>query len=367
MTSGLYEKVSADTSAAWRSAGFGGWLAALWAFAALMVAWHFTSVVGDGRGLETMFETPGNAAIMRVVLWLKVWLWAPFLILAPLSHRLMRAVTLVMLLASVVGETAAVVYLLELSPNKVWSIAVFNALIALAFGGYLGFSKRVSLIKASSRPVDARVRRHFSLLVMVAGSVSIAIFGAAQETAVDRVSFLTAYQFIVLLTIVLTIGPWRTIRTGRTALNIHLRRDIGIWAGIAGLAHLFAGTDESMSPSYIATFVAVAGDESMIVLRQQLFTWGTIIGLVIAVFLLLPLTLSSDRSIRRVGKRWWKRLHRASYVVFILTVVHALAFQFLENRVVWLVAFIMAAAVWVAAVQAVAFVAVRRKRRSRQH
>jgi len=366
MTSGLNEKVSAGASRDARSTGFGGWLALLWIFAVLMVGWHFTTVIGAGRGLDLMFESPGNAAIMRAILWLKVWLWAPFLILAPLGHRLMRAVTLVMLLTSVVGETAAVVYLLDLSAGKVVAISAFNALIALLFGFYLGFSQRVATIKASRRPVDARVRRHFSLLVMIAGSTSIALFGGAQETAVDRVSILTAYQFIILLTIALTIGPWRTIRTGRTALNIHLRRDVGIWAGIAGLAHLFAGIEESMTPSYIVAFVAVAGDESMIVLRQQLFTWGTIVGLAIAVFLLLPLALSSDRSIRLFGKRWWKRLHRASYVVFILTVAHALAFQFLENRVAWLVAVILGAAVWVAAVQVVAFAAVRRKRLNRR-
>ncbi|MFQ5635290.1 MAG: ferric reductase-like transmembrane domain-containing protein [Gammaproteobacteria bacterium] len=366
MTTGRYEKVSPTPPDVRRFENFGGWLAFMWAFGCLMAVWHFTAVIGDDRGLSSMFATPDNVAIMRVVLWLKLWLWAPFLILAPLGHRLMPAVTVVTVLTGVIGEGAAVIYLLDLGPAKVLAINVFNALIAAWFCAYLLLSKRAAAVRASSRPVDERARRHFSLLVLVAGGVTIATFGAAPETATDRVSMLTAYQFLLLLTIVLAIGPLRTLRTGRIAANLHLRRDYGIWAGITALLHLFAGTVQSMTPAYISTFVTVGGSGSAIIPRQQIFSWGAIIGLAIALLVLVLLALSNDRSIRRFGKRRWKRLHRVNYLVLALTVAHGFAFQFLEGRATWLIAFVLLTLIAVVGVQLAGIGAVLRRRRRRR-
>ena len=104
MASGRYEKVPKRARANRLPSRFGGWLAVFWSLSWLFVAWHVTSVTGGGEGLATMFESPENAAIMRAVLWLKVWLWAPFLILAPLGHRLLAAVTIVTLLIATVVE-----------------------------------------------------------------------------------------------------------------------------------------------------------------------------------------------------------------------------------------------------------------------
>jgi len=349
-----------------RNPGFGGWLALFWCIALLLVIWHITSVTGTGRGLQMMFETPENATLMRVVLWLKVWFWAPFLILAPLGHRLMPGVTIVAVLAATVGEAAFVEFALELDQAKAHSIFLFNALLAVAFCAYLLRSKRVAAIRDSTLPVDLRARHHFTLLVLVAGGVSLAIFGAAPETATDRVSMLTAYQFMFLLSVVLVLGPLRAIRSGRTTLNLYLRRDIAIWAGIAGLLHLYAGTVQSMTPLYVGRFVDLGAGEPTAALRQQLFIWGTIIGVVIAVLVLLLLGLSSDRLLHLLGKRWWKRLQRSSYVILGLTVVHALAFQFLEYRAEVFVAVFAALTAGVIMAQGVAFVTVRRKRLSRR-
>ena len=185
---------------------------------------------------------------------------------------------------------------------------------------------------------DGRVRVHLLLFGIVIGMLLVTFAAGPAEAMIDRISIVSAWQFMVLLTIVLVIGPRRAIVSGRATLNSHLRRDLAIWAGVAGLIHLVAGTGESMNPVYIATFVAPAGDTTTLALRNELFTWGTIIGLAIGVLLLMPLALSSDRALRRIGARWWKRLQRSSYVVFALTVGHALAFQYLESRSLWLVA-----------------------------
>jgi len=93
------------------------------------------------------------------------------------------------------------------------------------------------------------------------------------------------------------------------------------------------------------------------------FFWGTIIGFVILLVLLLLITLSNDRSQRKIGKRWWKRLQRCSYVIAAMTVPHALAFQYLESRSVAFVAFFGLIVIVVAGTQLTGFRIVMRKRR----
>lgn len=366
MATGVYEKASASMPADPRLAAFGGWLAVFWCFAMLLVVWYSTSATGTGTGLARMFETPENAAIMRVVLWVKVWLWAPFLIMAPLGHRLMPPATNVTLLLSAGGESYVVWRILELEASKVVGITAFNVLIVLALGAYLVFSPRARAIRKSTKPVDVRVRRHFTLLVLVAGTVSVALFGGAAATATDRVSFLTAYLFMALLAAALALGPLRTLRTGRTTVNMHLRRDVAIWSGIAALLHLFTGLGQSMNPIYVSKYIGVIQSDAADNFRQQLFSWGVVVGLVIAVLVLLLLALSNDRSLRRIGKKWWKRLHRTSYVIFALTIAHAFLFQLLEDRALWIVAGFAVAVCGVVLFQLAGFLAVRRKRRRRR-
>src|SRR5438477_69504 len=58
---------------------------------------------------------------------------------------------------------------------------------------------------------------------------------------ITRLSFATAWPGLVLLAVTLVIGPWRTLRGKAPVLSSDLRRDIGIWAGIVGVAHAIIG------------------------------------------------------------------------------------------------------------------------------
>jgi sulfoxide reductase heme-binding subunit YedZ len=130
----------------------------------------------------------------------------------------------------------------------------------------------------------------------------------------------------------LSIGPLTVRRTGAAPLNNYLRRDIGIWSGLTGLVHFFAGVDQSMKPVYLARYVETTGGMVSAELGRQLFTWGSLAGLVVFLLVLLLLGLSSDRALRRLGAKWWKRLQRSAYWAFAFTVGHGLAFQLLESR-----------------------------------
>ncbi len=179
---------------------------------------------------------------------------------------------------------------------------------------------------------NSRLRLHLSL---AAGTVLILF--AAREVGdpggvVNRVSTVSAYLFLVLLSVVMVIGPLRAMRTGRALINHTGRRDVAIWCAFIGLVHLFAGIAQSMTPAYLEVFVTGAAQPLSAILRDKLFFWSTIAGFVVGVLLIVLLALSSNWSLAVIGQRWWKRLHQLSYIVFVLTLVHGFGFQLLESR-----------------------------------
>ena len=67
-------------------------------------------------------------------------------------------------------------------------------------------------------------------------------------------------------------------------------------------------------------------------MRHDLFGIGNDSGLLASLLFLLLLAISNDLSLRRLGSRTWKSLQRWTYVAVALTLVHAVAYQFVEKR-----------------------------------
>jgi len=178
----------------------------------------------------------------------------------------------------------------------------------------------------------SRLRRHIFLAASSLAILITAWFAGAGSAALDRVSTVSAYLFLLSISLVLLIGPWRAMRTGRATTNDTLRRDVAIWSAINGLVHLIAGAMQSMTPGYLNLFITHAVNPPPAATRELLFLWSTVAGFVIGALLLILLALSSNRSLTKIGQRWWKRLHRLSYLVFLLTILHGFGFQILESR-----------------------------------
>lgn len=187
-----------------------------------------------------------------------------------------------------------------------------------------------------------RLYHHVALAGLTMLAIAAAVGASAGASARESASFATAYLCLALLTIALSIGPVLALRTGRPALNSRLRRDVGIWAGLNGLAHVWLGTLVSMNSAYVAAFVKFAPAPPSAELRNWLFSLGAVAGYVVGILLLLLLALSSDRALRRLGAPRWKRLQRASYLAFGLTALHGLAFQLIEERSAVLVLLVVA-------------------------
>jgi sulfoxide reductase heme-binding subunit YedZ len=140
-------------------------------------------------------------------------------------------------------------------------------------------------------------------------------------------SLATAYVGLTLLVAALLIGPLMILRDRRLAVSNDLRRDVGIWAGFIGFAHVAFGLQVHLGGDVVRYFAA--GGLS---LRTDLFGLANHTGLVATLMLLALVATSSDQALSLLGARRWKRMHRLSYLLFALVVGHGLIYGAVENR-----------------------------------
>src|SRR5215213_283394 len=106
-----------------------------------------------------------------------------------------------------------------------------------------------------------------------------------------RLSMATGYVSVALIAWALLIGPWR-VRRGRPApASTDLRRDVGIWGGIFGLAHVVTGLQVHFAGAFWKYFLYPDGDH-WVPLRHDLFGFSNWTGLAAALVLLLLLAIS---------------------------------------------------------------------------
>jgi len=191
-------------------------------------------------------------------------------------------------------------------------------------------------------------------------ALTVAIFvTTAYPRAVHGWSLATAYVALGLAALTLAIGPIRALRGLRVPLSIDLRRDIGIWAALVGLAHVVLGLQVHLGGDLVRYFAETSGGAAV---RFDAFGLGNYTGLAATLLLALLLALSSNRALRALGGRRWKRLHRLNYALFALVAAHGLLYQVVEDRAVGGVATLLLVVTGVMAVQAAGF---HRRRASR--
>jgi len=199
------------------------------------------------------------------------------------------------------------------------------------------------------------VRHHLGLGAASAVLVMAIALGLPSGLAVWRLSMATAYAGLVLLAATLVLGPVNVLRGRRNPVSTDLRRDIGIWAGIVGLAHVVAGFQVHLGGEIWRYFLERRDGTGPWLPRIDLFGFANDTGLLATAILVLLLGLSSDWSLRALGRRRWKALQRSNYVLLGLVAVHGLAYQRSEDRAgVYLLVLGMATTA-VVAVQAAGF------------
>ncbi len=173
-----------------------------------------------------------------------------------------------------------------------------------------------------------RITRH--ALIALANIACLALFWelfSVRRDVISRLSIATAYAALFLTAAAMSVGPWNVLRARTNPVSFDLRRDLGIWAGIMALLHTGIGLNVHLRGRPWLYFV----DEDQHV-RYDLFGIGNDSGLLAALLFLLLLAISNDLSLRRLGTRRWKSLQRWTYVAMALTLMHAVAYQFIEKR-----------------------------------
>jgi sulfoxide reductase heme-binding subunit YedZ len=170
------------------------------------------------------------------------------------------------------------------------------------------------------------LRHHLPLGLCSAAAVWLLYTSRSYSDVLTRLSFSTAWPALVLLTLTLLIGPWRTLRGKMPAVSLDLRRDAGIWAGTLGLLHTGVGQCVHLRGRPWLYYVYEKWREHPVPLRHDIFGFSNFTGLFAALILLTALATSNDASLRAMGSASWKSLQRWNYACFALATIHTFGY-----------------------------------------
>ncbi len=184
--------------------------------------------------------------------------------------------------------------------------------------------------------VSARFKtrlKHHILLILIIGVLLVAFIKSIPGDDVKYLwSMATGYVSIILLAVTLLIGPVNIYVKRLNPVSTDLRRDVGIWCGITGLAHVVIGIQVHMGNIWLYFFKAVQGEDSY-KLRNDLFGFSNYAGIVAGLLLVVLLLLSNDVSLKWLKSKRWKSIQRWNYILFGMILVHGIMYQIIEKRI----------------------------------
>jgi sulfoxide reductase heme-binding subunit YedZ len=183
----------------------------------------------------------------------------------------------------------------------------------------------------SNRVTRRLFQHHLPLFVLSMVSVWLVYWVIESEDKIFRLSMATAYPGMALLAATLLIGPFKVIRRRPNPVSNDLTRDIGIWAGIVGLAHVVLGLQVHMRGRMWLLFLNENQEPPFIRLDQ--FGAANYTGVIATIILALLLATSNDWSLRTLGTKQWKHLHYWSYGLFLMVLLHGIIYQIIEKRI----------------------------------
>ena len=194
--------------------------------------------------------------------------------------------------------------------------------------------------------LPSRLRRHhLPLLLISLAAVAALYFTRPYPDVISRASFATAYPALALLAATVLVGPWNVLRRKANPVSSDLRRDIGIWAGLLGIAHAAVGQFVHLRGRPWLYYVYGPGEHHH-GMRHDLFGLANYTGALGVLLIAALFATSNDWSLRRFGAQKWKELQQWNYAVFALVAVHSFAFQGVEKQKL---AWVITAAICIAA------------------
>lgn len=191
----------------------------------------------------------------------------------------------------------------------------------------------------SRRMSERLVRHHLPIGLITLVIAALLYLTRDYPDVITRLSFSSAYPALGLLGLTLMIGPWKFLKRRRMVVaSMDLRRDIGIWAGLAAVFHAVVGNFEHLRGRPWLYYIYENWQEKHVQpFRHDLFGLGNFTGLFSALILLALLATSNDASLRKLGTPGWKQLQRWNYYAFGLMAVHTFTYQWAikEPRLPW--------------------------------
>ena len=213
--------------------------------------------------------------------------------------------------------------------------------------------------------MTSRRRRRLEHVAALAGGTALA-GGVVHATwppsdpTTQELSLLFAGTSLVTLAIALAIGPVRVLRGGPNPRSNDLRRDVALWSALAGALHVVFALQHHLGGSMPRYFFE-NGTVAIGALATTAFGVSNWLGLGALLLVAVLAATSNDVSVRALGNRW-KTLHRTTYLVAALVLVHTALFWHVEDRA-WGIR--LAAITLVIAVTTLQALGVRRTRRDR--
>jgi len=171
--------------------------------------------------------------------------------------------------------------------------------------------------------------------VLLAGSIGVLyvlvrrLFPVGKQGEILLIGL--GYLSLFLVGVTLLIGPLNLLRQRRNPVNLDLRRDIGIWAGITGCLHVLLVLRGSLRDKRILLYFLRQGCCGYTPLLS-VYGLSNDAGLFATLFLLLLLALSNTFSLRLLKGKRWKWLQRSTYLLALLALAHTFGFQYLNLR-----------------------------------
>lgn len=134
------------------------------------------------------------------------------------------------------------------------------------------------------------------------------------------------YVALLLLAVSLIIGPVNLLFKRRNPVNIDLRRDIGIWAGITGLVHVVFSFQVFQNGDILAYFLGKSPTGYSFP-TPDLFTFSNYVGLIGTLIMAALLITSNQLSLRYLKGKRWKFLQRFNYPLAVLVAIHTFGYQ----------------------------------------
>jgi sulfoxide reductase heme-binding subunit YedZ len=180
----------------------------------------------------------------------------------------------------------------------------------------------------SSRLIRRLIWHHLPIGAATGAWISYLYTTRSFSDVITRLSFSSAYPALALLAATLLIGPIKLLAKNRIAASIDLRRDVGIWAGAAGLFHTAVGQFVHLRGRPWLYYIYENWQQKRLFpVRHDLFGLANYTGLAAALILIALLATSNDASLRNLGMPGWKRLQRWNYAIFGLATIHTLTYQ----------------------------------------